>query len=170
MWCSSSWPQLLEDVLRDAIVRRFAVPGGFEIERPRVDFGSEVAFEDTLDVLSDPQPVTWLHVRAAFEKQNASDEQVGVLHFFDRLLAPGLGEVLEAPVVENSVVQPILIDGRQLMAESLVQVLDDALIALHGSPLFSSLQTLCAAVPGLSPFSRAEGGGPVAEVVGIGLA
>ena len=79
------------------------MPGGFEIQRARADLGGEVAFENLLEVLADPQPVARLHVRMALEKQNAGDQQVGVLHFLDQLFAPGLGEVLEAPVVENAV-------------------------------------------------------------------
>ena len=44
----------------------------------------------------------------------------------------------EAPIVEQPVMQPILIDGGQLTRESLLQVLDDPGIPFHASFSFST--------------------------------
>jgi hypothetical protein len=54
-----------------------------------------------------------------------------VLHLLNGFLAPLLGEVLEAPVVEQTIVQPILVDGRELMPQTAVEILDDFRVALH---------------------------------------
>jgi hypothetical protein len=66
-------------------------------------------------------------------KDDAVDQLVGVLHFLDGFRAPFLGEILEAPVVEQAIVQPILIDRGQFVPERLVQEIDDLWIALHGA-------------------------------------
>src|SRR5439155_9772167 len=58
---------------------------------------------------------------------------VGVLHLLDRLLALLLGELGEAPVVEHAVVQPILVDGAELVLERLVKDVDDVFPALHAA-------------------------------------
>jgi hypothetical protein len=50
-------------------------------------------------------------------------------HFLDRLHAPSLGEVLVAPVVENAVVQPVLVDRRKFVSQRLVEVFDHLLVA-----------------------------------------
>src|SRR5262249_944417 len=42
-----------------------------------------------------------------------------------------LGELGEAPVVEHAVVQPVLVDGTQLVLERLVQDVDDLFLPLH---------------------------------------
>jgi hypothetical protein len=58
-----------------------------------------------------------------------------MLHFVDRFMAFIFGETCHAPVVEQAVVQPVLVDGRQLVAKRDIEMLDDLRIALHGSPL-----------------------------------
>ena len=60
-----------------------------------------------------------------------SIELVGVLHLLDRFLAPLLGERLVAPIVEQPVMQPVLVDGRQFVPQALVEKIDDARIAFH---------------------------------------
>ncbi len=97
----------------------------------------EVAFENFLDVLADHKWRDILQVRMPFEEDDAIDQLVGVLHFLDRFRPPLLGEILEAPVVEHAKMQPVLVDGRQLMAKRLVEKLDDFGIALHGAGSFS---------------------------------
>jgi hypothetical protein len=44
-----------------------------------------------------------------------------------------LGEVVVAPIVEEPVVQPELIDGGQLVPKPLVQILDGFRIPFHGA-------------------------------------
>ena len=79
-----------------------AIGRGFLIERARVVLGGEIAFEHFLHVLADAQRIEHLQVRKAVEKQDAVDELVRVLHFLDQFLAPFLGEILEAPMVEHA--------------------------------------------------------------------
>jgi hypothetical protein len=54
-----------------------------------------------------------------------------MLHFLDRFLAPLLRQVLVAPVVEQPIVQPVLIDRCQLMPQRFVEKLDDFRVTLH---------------------------------------
>src|SRR5712671_4460487 len=95
--------------------------------------GRQITIEHFLDVLPDAQRVDDLHVGKAIEKDDAGHELVGVLHLLDRFLAPLLGERLEAPVVEQAIVQPVLVDGRELMPQTAVEILDDFRVALHVS-------------------------------------
>ena len=78
-----------------------------------------------------------LQIGKAFEEDDAVDELVGVLHLLDRFLALLLGEPREAPIVEQAVMQPILIDGGELVRQRLVEIFDDAWISLHSSLLSS---------------------------------
>ena len=81
------------------------------------------------------QRVEHLHVRKPVEKNDALDQLVGMLHFLDRFLAPLLRQVFVAPVVEQPVMQPILIDRRQLVPKRFVEKLDDFRVTLHNSLL-----------------------------------
>jgi len=70
-------------------------------------------------------------VGQALEEQDALDQLVGVLHLVDRLVILVLAELLQPPVLVHARVQEVLVDGHQLVAEDLVQVLDDLLVAFH---------------------------------------
>jgi len=96
------------------------------------------AVEQFLDILADVQRIEYLHVRKAVEKDDPVDQFVGVLHFLDRFLAPFPGEILQAPIVEQPVVQPVLVDRSQFVAERLVQEIDDLGVALHDALLLPS--------------------------------
>ena len=63
------------------------------------------------------------------------DQLVGVVHLLDRFLALLLGELGEAPVVEQAVVQPVLVDGAELELQRLVKLLDDLFLPFIVSPL-----------------------------------
>ena len=80
----------------------------------------------------DAQGVERLHVGEAFQEDDAVDEAIGVAHLFDRFLAPLLGEPVEPPIVEQPIMQPILIDGREFAAQPLVEIFNDFGIAFHG--------------------------------------
>ena len=84
-----------------------------------------------LDVLADPQGIEHLHVGKAFEEDYPVGDAVGVLHLLDRFFAPDLGHVREAPIGQQPVMQPILVDGSELVTQSLVKILDDFGVALH---------------------------------------
>jgi hypothetical protein len=66
---------------------------------------------------------------------------VGVLHFLDRFLAPLLGKRPIAPIVQQPIVQPVLVDGGELVPKAFVEIFDDACVALHGGPLLRSRRT-----------------------------
>jgi hypothetical protein len=123
--------QLFEQVAADIVLDAMAVGRRFLVERARGDLGCKIAFDDLSDVLADPQGIEHLHVGKAVEKKDAIGELVGVLHLFDGFLAPDLGHFQEAPIVQDPVVQPILVDRGKFAAQALVEVIDDLGIALH---------------------------------------
>ncbi len=65
-----------------------------------------------------------------FEEDDAVDDLVGVLHFLDRLGPLLLCELCVAPIVEQAVVQPVLIDRAQLEKQRFVELLNDLGITL----------------------------------------
>src|SRR5512141_1082559 len=93
--------------------------------------GLQVCAKDLLHILPDAKTAKCLEVGQAVEEQDPLGEPVGMLHFVDRLVPLIFSELLDAPIVEHPVVQPILIDRGQLFLERLVQQLDDLGIALH---------------------------------------
>jgi len=80
------------------------------------------------------KPAQVLEVRQAFQEQDPFDQTVGMLHFVDGFLLLVRFELLQAPVAEHAGMQEILVDRGELVAEHLVQVLDDFLVAFHGAP------------------------------------
>src|SRR5689334_9300970 len=123
--------QAFEEIARDVILDAVAVSCRFLIKIARADFGGEIAFDDLLDVLPDPQGIEYLHIGKAVEKNDAIGEAVGVLHFLDGFLAPGLGHLEQAPIAQEAVVQPILVYGGEFVAQTLVEIFDDLRVALH---------------------------------------
>ena len=123
--------QALEQIARDVVLDAVAVGRGLLIERAGTDLGGKIAFEDFLDVLSDPQGIEHLHVGKTVEKQDAVGEAVGVVHLLDGFLAPLLGHFQEAPMVQQPEMQPVLIDGGELAAQTPVEIFDDFWVALH---------------------------------------
>jgi hypothetical protein len=110
------------------------------VERARVDLRRQVAVQHFFGGLADVQGIEHLHVGKAVEEDDALDQLVGVLHLLDRFLAPLLGEILVAPIIEQPVMQPVLVDGRELVAERLVQIFDDFGIALHDATPVKALR------------------------------
>ena len=101
------------------------------IQRTRANLGGQIALDDLLDVLADAQRIEHLHVGKAIEEQDPIGEAIGMVHLFDRLLAPQLGQFEQAPIVQQPVMQPILVDRSQLAAEALVEIFNDSGVALH---------------------------------------
>ena len=97
--------QLLEQVAGDVVAHAVAVRGGFFVERAGGDLGLEIAVEDFLHVLPDVQRIEHLHVGEAVQEDDAIHELVGVLHLLDRFLPLELGELVDAPMVEQAIVQ-----------------------------------------------------------------
>jgi hypothetical protein len=79
------------------------------------------------------QRIEHLQIGKAVEEDDALDQLVGMLHLLDRFLAPLLGQRFQAPVVQQPVVQPVLIDRGELMPQRLVEIFDDLGIALHAA-------------------------------------
>jgi hypothetical protein len=123
--------QVLEQVAGDIILHGMTMRRRLLVQRTCAHLGGEVAIDDLLDVLTDPQGIEHLHVGKAIEKEDAIGEAVGVLHLLDRFLAPDLGHLQEAPIVEQPVVQPVLVNGSELVTQSLVKIFDDFGVALH---------------------------------------
>src|SRR5436190_5180693 len=123
--------QLLEQIARYIILDRMAMRRGLFVEGPRIHLGLQVAVDDLLYGLPDPQRLQRLHVGKAIEEDDALDELVGVLHLLNRLLTPFLGEHLVAPIVEKAKMQPVLVHRGELMAQCLVEILDNLRIASH---------------------------------------
>ncbi len=72
----------------------------------------------------------------AFEEDDAVDQLVGVLHFLDGFFTFLLCKAREAPIAQEAVVKPILVDGAQLQKQSFVQALNDFLVPFHGRASF----------------------------------
>ena len=128
--------QLLEQVLRHPVADALAIGRRLAVEVAGLIFRREVAFEDFLDVLADAQGIENLQVGEAVEEDDALDEAIRVVHLLDGFLAPGLRKFLVAPIVQEPVMQPVLVDRRQLAAQAAIEILDNLGITLH--PTLSS--------------------------------
>ena len=116
--------QTVEQFFADEILDVEAILRGLGIKSARSDFGGKIAGDDFLNVLADPQRIENLHVGKAFEEQNAKCQLIRMFHLFNRILTPFLGELFVAPIVENAIMQPILIDGRQFASETAIEIID----------------------------------------------
>jgi hypothetical protein len=83
------------------------------------------------DGLAHAHRVEALHVGDAVEVEDAVDDDVGVLHLVDRLVAAVLAEAAVPPVVAHLGVDEVLVDRRQLRREDVVQDVEDLGVSLH---------------------------------------
>ena len=81
----------------------------------------EVGLEDFLDAFANPQRAQRLEIGHSVQEQDPIRELVGVLHLVDQFVPLERGELLDAPIVEHAIVQPILVDRGQLGLERFVQ-------------------------------------------------
>src|SRR5690554_2905848 len=123
--------QVSEQVTSDVILDLFAIFDGLDVIIAPVMLDLEVALEHFADVFTNVQFAEVLQVGDAFEKQDAVDQLLGMLHLFDGLIVLPLGQLLQAPVLIHLGMQKILVDGYQLIAESLVEMLDNLGVAFH---------------------------------------
>ena len=130
MWCSSSCIASRR-FARHVILHRVAVGGRLLVKIARLVFGREIGVEHFLDGLPDMQRIEHLHIGKAFEEDDAHGDLVGMLHLLDGFLAPLLGERLVAPIIEQAIMQPVLIDRRQLVTQRVVEIFDNFGLALH---------------------------------------
>jgi len=77
----------------------------------------QVALQYLLHGLANMQDVEHLHVREATEKNDALDQLLGVLHLVNGYLPPLLGVFLQVPSVEQLIVQRVLVDDGELVAQ-----------------------------------------------------
>src|ERR1700716_4041948 len=75
--------QAFEQIAGDVVLDAVAIGRRFLIERAGADLGGEIALDDLLDMLADPQGIEHLHVGKTVEEQDAVGELVGVLHLLD---------------------------------------------------------------------------------------
>ena len=90
-----------------------------------------IGMENFLHSLADAQPAEQLEIGKAVEKQDAFGQPIGMLHLIDRFRALEGGEALDAPIMEETVMQPILVGCREFVLQRFVEQLDDARVALH---------------------------------------
>jgi len=62
-----------------------------------------------------------LHIGRSIEEDDAFDKLVCMLHLFNRFLAPRLGQHFVAPIVEQTVMQPILVYRGELVSGALLR-------------------------------------------------
>ena len=67
----------------------------------------------------------------AFKKDDAGNELVGVMHLFDGFGTLFLGKLGIAPIFEQPIVDPVLVDRTKFEEQSLVKPLDDLLVAFQ---------------------------------------
>ena len=94
-------------------------------DQPELEaIAGEVGLKHFLDVLSDAQRRHRLQVGMPFEKDDALDDLVGVVHLVDGFLVFLLGKLRHAPIGQHPRMQEVLVDGGQLVLEDAVQVFD----------------------------------------------
>ncbi len=120
-----------EQVAAGIVADALAVRDGALQLLDRFHLELEVGAEDFLDRLANAQAPEHLEIGETVEEQNSLGQPVGMLHLVDRLVPLEFGELLDALIVEQPIMQPILIDRGQLILERLVKQLDDLCIALH---------------------------------------
>jgi membrane protease YdiL (CAAX protease family) len=122
----------LEQRAAAVVADLLAVGDGFPQQRQAFHLQLQVALEHFLDGLADVELTEILQVGQTLEKQDALHQFVGMLHLVDGLFALLLGQALEPPVLQHLGVQEVLVDGRELVLEHAVQVVDDGFVeGLH---------------------------------------
>jgi hypothetical protein len=86
--------------------------------------------------LSYPHRVQALEVRHALEVEDPIGERLDVLHLVDRFGADLVRQALVAPVVAQLGVHEVLVDGRELGGEHVVQQFQDGGVTLHPATLY----------------------------------
>ena len=123
--------KLIEKLLGNIVAEFVADFAGLLVGSACVVLTCKVGFQNFLDVLADAQRSYGLQVRVTFEEDNAVNQLVCVMHFFDGFFTFLLGKTREAPVVEEAVVKPVLVYSAKLEEQCLVKPLDDLWFAFH---------------------------------------
>ncbi|EGE58298.1 hypothetical protein RHECNPAF_33400101 [Rhizobium etli CNPAF512] len=101
------------------------------VGRAGVIFAGQIGFQHFLDILADTQGRECLQVGMTFEEDDARYKPVGMVHLFDGFGAFLLGELGVAPILEQPIMNPILIDSPELEEQCLVKPLDDLFVAFQ---------------------------------------
>src|SRR3974377_23529 len=117
----------------NAIFRRFRIEGA------RGELRGQVAANNFLHRLPDPQRIEDLEIGESFQKKNASDKTISMAHFLNRFLAPLLCYFLKSTIIENAIMQPILIDGCQFAAQAAIEIVENSVVAPHDAGLLVRL-------------------------------
>jgi hypothetical protein len=125
----------LEDLFEHfarAVVALLAAQGDAGVE-PLDGLGLQREVEAVLldGVLAHAHRIEALHVRHAVEVEDALDHRLGVFHLVLGFVALLAGEALITPVLAHLVVDEVLVDGRELGGEHVVQRLEHLGVALH---------------------------------------
>ena len=91
----------------------------------------EIALDHFLNILANQQFVQILQIWKALKEENSLDQLIGVFHFIDGFFVFFRRELGDTPVFVHSRMQEVLVNGRQLVGEDLVQMLDDFFVAFH---------------------------------------
>ena len=108
----------------DSVARRRLA----EIALPMARRGNEYSLAR---LLADAYREETLHVGHTVQEEDARDDLVSVLHLFDRFFTLLLREAPVALVFQHSVMNEVLVDGREFRSENLVQEVDDLGVAAH---------------------------------------
>ena len=103
---------------------------GFQISQAFL-FDLKVTRQHFLGVLADQDFAQILQVRQAFQKQDALDDLVSMLHRVDGLMILMRTELFQTPVFVHARMQKVLVNSDQLVSEDLVEMLDDCNVAFH---------------------------------------
>ena len=99
---------------------------GVQLER-------QIAFQLGLHVGADLDGADVGHIRRAIEKQDAVHQFFGVGHLGNGFLAVEVGQPQIAPILAHLGVQKVLVDGRQLSLENVIEMLDDLFVSAHAA-------------------------------------
>ena len=127
-----AFEDLAEKVAAHKVAHGFTVGDSVTQKGQGLHFEREIGLEDFLYRFANTQAPERLKVGQSVEEQDAVCQQVGVLHLVDRFVAFVLCQLLDAPVGEHAIMQPVLVDRGQLVEQRLVKVFDDGGVALHG--------------------------------------
>jgi hypothetical protein len=73
-----------------------------------------------------------LHIRISLKEQNPLNQPIGMLHFLDGFHPPFPGKILDSPIIQQPIMQPVLVYGGKLMTQRLVEIVDNLWITPHG--------------------------------------
>ncbi len=123
--------KLVKKLLGNIVTEFIADFAGLLVGCASVVFALKIAFQNFLDVLTDAQWRNLLQVRMAFKEDDPVDQLVRMLHFFDGFFTFFLSKTRETPVVEQTIVQPVLVYCAKFEKQCLVKPLDDLWFAFH---------------------------------------